>query len=114
LRTRPTDFIAPNTERPLVTELARWQVTHGEPLVDLRHHQQTPTDAMKVLMPLMDGTRDREAMLSEVRRLIERGAVNIQGPHGPIRATDDLRPFLSQILEELWKKSLLAAASYVG
>jgi SAM-dependent methyltransferase len=111
LWTRPTDFIAPNTQRPRVTELARWQVTHGEPLVDLRHHQQTPTDAMKVLMPLMDGTRDRETLLRELRRLVEQGAVNIQGPHGRLFASDDLRPFLSQFLEDMWKRGFLAAAA---
>ena len=67
LWTRPTDFIAMSPTRPRVTPLARAQAQSGGAIVNLRHGEfgLSEPQALK-LLPLMDGTRDRAALLAEL------------------------------------------------
>jgi methyltransferase-like protein/SAM-dependent methyltransferase len=57
-------FRARAGERPAVSVLARWQAEAGRPITNLRHEVLHPTAAVRSLLPLLDGSRDRAAILS--------------------------------------------------
>jgi methyltransferase-like protein len=57
-------FRARATERPAVSVLARWQADASRPITNLRHEVLHPTAALRSLLPLLDGSRDRAAILS--------------------------------------------------
>jgi cyclopropane fatty-acyl-phospholipid synthase-like methyltransferase len=54
-------------ERPLASPLARWQATHGEELTSLAYTSiRMEEPAARLLITLLDGTRDRPAILAEL------------------------------------------------
>jgi hypothetical protein len=54
-------------ERPVASPLARRQAARGRPLTDLRHSQTAVADPLQAaLVPLLDGTRTRADLLSQV------------------------------------------------
>ena len=60
---RPTDHISPVvSERPCTTHLARWQAAHLQLVTSLRHKSVRVTDEIRQVVPLLDGTRDRQAL----------------------------------------------------
>lgn len=109
LWTRPTDFLAIGNDRPHATPLARLQVVAGDPLVNLRHEQIPTSAAAKTLLPLMDGTRDRAALLRELQQAIERRELNVQMTSGLPSAAPDLNAVLDSVLNEFHASSLLAS-----
>jgi hypothetical protein len=56
------------SERPVASPLARWQAANGEPLTSLAYttiHMEEP--AARLLITLLDGTRDRAAIRAELK-----------------------------------------------
>ena len=56
------------SERPVASALARWQAARGEPLTSLAYttiHMDEP--AARLLITLLDGTRDRAAIRAELK-----------------------------------------------
>ncbi len=105
LRTRPTLFIATDLKTPRATPLARIQVSAGGPVTTLRHDNLLVNHEMRRLLPLMDGTRDKKALVKELKQLIERGEVSL-GPKAVSRSAD-LMPVLDQILAGFHADNLL-------
>jgi hypothetical protein len=64
LHAGPSRFARLAGERPMVSPLARWQAQAGRPLTNLRHILVQPGDGLQALVPLLDGTRDRPALLA--------------------------------------------------
>jgi SAM-dependent methyltransferase len=64
---RPTDFIAAAAGRyPRATRVARWQAAHQASITSLRHLRIRTDDLLRRIVPLLDGTRDREALAAEM------------------------------------------------
>ncbi|HSV13063.1 MAG TPA: class I SAM-dependent methyltransferase, partial [Tepidisphaeraceae bacterium] len=104
LWTGPTDFIATNLQRPHATALARHQVAMNEDLINLRHQYLRITPTIAAMVPLMDGARDRAALLRELTAMIDRRTLSLPGVDESAVATDSL---LDTILTEFHLKSLL-------
>lgn len=110
LLTRPTDFLAKTFDRPRATALARHQVKAMQPLINLRHAQVPINEAIKGMLPLLDGTRDLAALLSEFTRLIAGGELKLNKVEGFVTVKDDLPAILDEVLEEFSSKCLLASS----
>ncbi len=55
-------------ERPTVSRLARWQAANGHDMVSLAYMRVLMDDpAARLLITLLDGTRDRQAILAELK-----------------------------------------------
>jgi len=69
LHTRPRPVVLSPAERPVSSPLARLTIARGgEAVVNLRHeHVGLGDDGTRVLLSLLDGTRDREALVQEMR-----------------------------------------------
>jgi methyltransferase-like protein len=64
LHSAAAPFTARAGEQPIASPLARWQAQAGRPVTNLRHEVLHPTPALRSLLPLLDGTRTREAILA--------------------------------------------------
>jgi methyltransferase-like protein/trans-aconitate methyltransferase len=69
LHTRPRHVVLRPAERPVSSPLARLTIERGgDTVVNLRHdHVSLVDDGTRLLLSLLDGTRDREALLQEMR-----------------------------------------------
>lgn len=92
----PAVFGASDATRPRVTAMARLQAREGPMVANLRHDATTLDDPARVLVTLLDGTRDRAALLDDVAASLE-GTVE--------RA--DLAVWLERSLTELARSALL-------
>ncbi len=97
LWTRPTDHIArvPG-EFPRATRLARWQAVTLATVTSLRHTRVVTEPALRQLLPLLDGTRDIDALAAEVAK---------QNKPTPDRQT--LKKMIGLALQQLATASLL-------
>jgi len=66
----PAGIAASASERPRAFAPARWQAPRHDFVVNLRHDGVAFTDpVMRAFLPLVDGTRDREALVAELASL---------------------------------------------
>lgn len=107
-------FVTTVTERPLASALARLQLQKGMPISTLRHQTVKIEGALsRNLLLLLDGTRDRSALLKELATMVKSGTAAIPGDGGPIHdlelALQELSQGLEKNLNELARLGLLIA-----
>ena len=112
LHVYPPQVAARPGERPLASPLARLQSTTSDKLTNLRHHTVSIEDFLShCFLRLLDGSRDRGALLDDLVALVESGTVTIQTNGQPVSDTRAIRQFLSEGLErnlnELTQLSLI-------
>jgi SAM-dependent methyltransferase len=71
IRSSPCPFVTVPSERPRASALARLQGLKGTKVTNLKHESvRLEDDLVRRLLPLLDGTRDRAAILEEMGRFI--------------------------------------------
>lgn len=99
------------SERPAASPLARRQAREGQPITNLRHEVVSVTPFDRHLLPLLDGTRNRDALLAGLVDLYRRGELLIGESDEPVtdhdRATEILGEVLNQQLPQLARSCLL-------
>jgi SAM-dependent methyltransferase len=76
----PPSVAAMLSERPLVWPLARIQANQDGPLTTMYHENTDPDALTRHLIPLLDGTNDRPALLQVVVALIAAGTISVDDP----------------------------------
>jgi len=89
-------------ERPVASPLARLQARRASEVTNLLHKSITMNPFSRVLLPLLDGTRDRTALLETLMPRIDAGEVVV-----PVRA-GGLRQLVDETVAGLAKAALLA------
>lgn len=110
LHTRPSQFASNAGERPTASRLARLQAQTGEMVTNLRHATiRLEDDLVRRLLLLLDGTRDRAALLNELRRMIESNEVSIETGNSddPRDEQENLSAGLERSLNSLARLALL-------
>jgi methyltransferase-like protein/SAM-dependent methyltransferase len=80
-------FVVEPGERPRAHALARWQAAQGRPqLTSLRHQMVGVDENLRRLLPLLDGSRDRDGLFSVVRGWVSEGR---QAPAAAVRQRVD-------------------------
>lgn len=75
----PSQFVLEASERPAASRLARLQLESGAAVTTLRHTTVRVTGDLGInLLMLLDGSRDRKALLEELGKLVESGRVVIR------------------------------------
>ncbi len=76
------------SERPTASPIARYQAQHGKSLTNLRHeHIEIDANALHLrLLPYLDGTRDRAALLEIMLNWAESGKISIRDDDGSLLA----------------------------
>jgi methyltransferase-like protein/2-polyprenyl-3-methyl-5-hydroxy-6-metoxy-1,4-benzoquinol methylase len=113
LHTDPPKVAARVSERPEASKVARMLPNADGTVTNLRHEAKTLSPLRRHLLSLLDGTRDRAALLDRLCQLVESGAFVIAERGEPISDPAGIRPALAQMLEpglrDLLMHSLLVA-----
>jgi methyltransferase-like protein len=110
---QPPRFALKAGERPLASPLARLQIQNREPVItNLRHANVNVEEPLaRALVCLLDGTRDRAALLAELTPLVTSGAapliVNGQPVTDPAQVSTLLASGLEPNLGRLGRLALL-------
>ena len=79
LHVHPPAFITKPSPRPLSSALARAQVEHASSVTNLRHSSvEVEDEAARQLLLMLDGTRDRERLLLELRGRAHSGEITAE------------------------------------
>jgi hypothetical protein len=110
LHLTPSRFVLESSERPLASPLARLQMQRSPVVTSLRHTSVSiPDEFGRRLLELLDGTRDRPALLAELRALLEAGVPLLDDGDQP--ASDSDQP-ASASLEEHLERNLSSLARH--
>lgn len=100
LHSHASQFVLEAGSRPTASRLARLQLEKCTTATTLRHTSVQVIDAVgRKLLVLLDGTRDRSALLEELGRLVVSGQVSIEREGRAISDTDEALNFLADELE---------------
>ena len=100
LHVHPSEFVPAAGERPAASKLARLQLKSGATVTTLRHTNVQVQDALgQQLLMLLDGSRDRQALLEELNRLVTSGEVVLHRGGKKIIDTDEALTILAAELE---------------
>ncbi|ODU00976.1 MAG: hypothetical protein ABS79_02475 [Planctomycetes bacterium SCN 63-9] len=86
-------------ERPRVTPMARQQAGSGVKVVNLRNGFALLRDLDRLIVPMLDGTRDRGALESTLLEMTLGGQIHLRHEGQPITDPDILRPMLEEQVE---------------
>jgi methyltransferase-like protein len=74
---RPLPLVNVLSERPCASPLVRVQAETSILVTNLRHEAVQLDDLNRRLLPLLDGTRDRAAILASLTTLVEDGTLTL-------------------------------------
>jgi methyltransferase-like protein/SAM-dependent methyltransferase len=99
-------------ERPRVSAYARWQAAHGAFVTNRRHTRVDFEAPMREVLRLLDGTRDRTALVDALVERVAAGSLALASDDERITEPEAVRAALSVLvdhtLSELAARSLLA------
>jgi methyltransferase-like protein len=115
LHLRPPALAREAGPRPCASPLARLQAARGDAVIhDLRHRSTDPDPFARHLLPLLDGTRDRAALIETLTAQVRAGEFVVSGADGqpvtdPAVQRDVLIHWTAQALHRLAHAALLTA-----
>jgi methyltransferase-like protein/2-polyprenyl-3-methyl-5-hydroxy-6-metoxy-1,4-benzoquinol methylase len=111
LRTWQAPFANRVSERPQVSGLAAHQARSGSLITNQRHEPVTLDVVGKCLVPVLDGTRDRGALLTHLGDAVARGALVLSSDGQPVSDEGQVRQALGgalgQALDSFAQSALL-------
>lgn len=100
LHAAPVIASAPR-EKPVALAVARARLAAGETAVANRRHELVrPGDVERQLIPLLDGTRDRSALLDALTELAQAGSLTVQLEGHQERDLSRVRDALASVLDQ--------------
>jgi SAM-dependent methyltransferase len=105
-------FTTELSDLPRASPIARHQAAAGR-VANSRNRMVKLMDFDRFLLPLVDGRRDRLALLAELQGAIEGGVLTIQSQGRPITDPSEAEPILMRLLEESLQR-LAACTLLVG
>jgi methyltransferase-like protein/SAM-dependent methyltransferase len=106
LRTAAPSFAREVGERPSVSAYARWQARHAAFATNRRHERVALDPAAVHIVQLLDGTRDRAAIVDALVQLVADGTLNLSRDDERMADEADVRDALGQILDEILQRLL--------
>jgi methyltransferase-like protein len=103
-------FVAAVSERPVASIVARYQAEAEGKICNLRHRVVKLDDFDSLVIRLLDGTRDRAAIVATLARWAAEGVFEIAQGNQPVEAGDEAR--LRAALAECLDVSLAQLAKY--
>ncbi len=97
----PPRFVSQPSERPVASPLVRLQSREGGRVTNLRHYSIAVEDPLgRHLLQLLDGSRDRAALLNDLGALVESGVVSVQKDGEPVTDPREVQTLLATELEQ--------------
>lgn len=101
------------SERPVVRALARHQARSSHVVTNAHHLAVELEPLPHALVPLLDGTRDRAALIEGLLELVRNGSLKVKNNDGPDKAEAELRATFNRIIDQVLT-SLLQRALIVS
>jgi hypothetical protein len=86
-------------ERPRAGAMARRDAVSGARVISMRNHYSSLEEIDRLVLPLLDGTRDRGAIADELARKIESGECEIKSDEKTILDVNSDRRSLEEAIE---------------
>jgi hypothetical protein len=98
-------------EKPAVSKLTRFQAGQPGPVANLWHELVQLGDFERQVAKLLDGTRDREAIVETLTQLVASKTLVVHEKGKPVADLDQVRTILNKVLDDalpsLARKNLL-------
>jgi methyltransferase-like protein/2-polyprenyl-3-methyl-5-hydroxy-6-metoxy-1,4-benzoquinol methylase len=98
-------------ERPRLNPLAAHQAAEGNRVTTPRHNMTQLGPVALGIAPVLDGSRDREALASHLSAQIASGTLNLQRGNQAVGSDEDMNPLVDQALNNLLRMGLLVRAN---
>jgi hypothetical protein len=99
LHVQKPQFVTTVSEHPIASPVARFQLQQDSTVATLRHQTlRIDDDLSRHLVLLLDGTRDRDALLHDLGALVRSGAATLVREGKPV---SDLQEALQHLADEL-------------
>jgi methyltransferase-like protein len=106
-------FVREVSERPLASPAVRFQARQGDTVTNLRHERVNLDEASYRLLTLLDGSRDRAALLAVLQGELARGALTVRQGDEVVQDVEQAGQILAQELDARLER-LANAALLVG
>jgi hypothetical protein len=106
-------FVRQVSERPLASPAVRLQARQGDTVTNLRHERVNLDEASYRLLPFLDGSRDRAALLGVLQGSLARGALTVRQGDEVVDDAEQAGKILEQALDAKLER-LANAALLVG
>ncbi len=100
LRTRPIKVGAADAEKPLASPVARAQAGRVGLVTNLRHESLQMDPFSRQLMLLLDGTRDRDALVAGLEKAVSGGALEVKHNGQPLTDPKSVTKVLYEAVNE--------------
>jgi methyltransferase-like protein/SAM-dependent methyltransferase len=103
-------FVVEVSERPVASPVARLNAATRGPVTNVRHERVRLNEISYHLLPYLDGSRDRAALLEIVEGLVAQGLVVVEQDGGPAEAAgheDTPAELLDSVLQQLANAGLM-------
>jgi methyltransferase-like protein len=115
LHVHPGQFVVSPGERPQACPLVRIQAAHGDSVTNRRHERVLLDSLAGRVLPLLDGTRDRTALLEELVGLVANKSLTVEKDGKIVRESQELTKImaieLDKALERYGRQALLVAGA---
>jgi methyltransferase-like protein len=108
-RTEESPFITSLSEKPKVSEIVRAQAKTRNSVTNQLHERIVIDVFSRSLISLLDGSRDKEAILDELAKLVKAGSLVVQKDGKDLKEGKTLREALRQAMNESLAKMEKAA-----
>ena len=110
----PGQFVVSPGELPQACPLVRIQAAHGDSVTNRRHERVLLDSLARRVLPLLDGTRDRTALVEALVGLVANKSLTVEKDGEIVRESQELTKIvaieLDKALERYGRQALLVAA----
>jgi methyltransferase-like protein/2-polyprenyl-3-methyl-5-hydroxy-6-metoxy-1,4-benzoquinol methylase len=109
----PPEYVTKVSERPLVSQLVRWQATQWTRVTNRRHERVLLDSLTRIVLSMLDGSRTRQELLHSLQTLYDEGKLTLkeqpEQEEQPLEASEIIERNLDQTLAFLARTALLIA-----
>ena len=109
LHTHEPEFITEVSDKPRATDLSREQAKRGGRVTNLRHEMVNLDEFSRRTLQLLDGTRDRNALLDSMAALVKDGTLMVEQEGRPVAGGDPLKKILGDAVDRCLTRFTKAA-----
>jgi methyltransferase-like protein len=109
LHTHEPEFVTEITERPRSSDLARAQAKRGGRVTNQRHEIVNLDEFSRRTIQLLDGTRDRNALLDAMSKLVADGTLMVEQEGKSVAGGDPLKQILGDAVDRCLNRFTKAA-----
>jgi methyltransferase-like protein len=109
LRTFEPEFVTEVSERPKATALSREQAKRGGRVTNQRHEMVNLDEFSRRTLQLLDGSRDRNALLDAMSKLVADGTLMVEQEGQKVAGGDPLKQIMGDAVDRCLTRFAKAA-----